>query len=80
MNAKFKELALKANLEYNVFLPDAWSGENKDLEKFAHSIIEECQNVIAEVYREMPLETCGWMIQLDDRILDRFYGNEDTSK
>lgn len=73
MNQKIKDLALKANLEYNVFLPDAWSGENKDLEKFANSIIEECQNVIAEVYREMPLEICGWMLHLDERILDRFY-------
>lgn len=74
MNSELiKELALKANLEYDVFLPDAWSGENKDLEKFAQSIIEECRDVIADVYGEMPLETCGWMIHLEDKILDRFY-------
>lgn len=46
MNSKFKELALKANLEYDVFLPDAWSGENKDLEKFAELIIKECAQCI----------------------------------
>jgi len=70
---KIKELALEANLEYNVFLPDAWTGESKDLEKFAELILNECQNVISEVYREMPLETCGWLLHLEEKVLDRFY-------
>ena len=45
MNRKFKEFALKANLEYDVFLPDAWTGENKDLEKFDELIVKECVKV-----------------------------------
>ena len=43
---KIKELALEANLEYNVFLPDAWTGESKDLEKFAELLIEECAAIL----------------------------------
>ena len=42
MNDRIKELALRANMEYDVFLPDAWTGESKDLEKFAELIINEC--------------------------------------
>ena len=42
MNPKLKELALRANMEYDVFLPDAWTGESKDLEKFAELIVKEC--------------------------------------
>jgi len=46
MNSKLKELALRANLEYDIFLPDAWTGESKDLEKFAELLIEECAAIL----------------------------------
>lgn len=42
MNDKIKELALKANLDYDTHIPDAWTCESKDLERFARLIVEEC--------------------------------------
>ena len=46
MNKRIKELALESTLEYNIFLPDAWSGEDADIENFATLIIEECIGII----------------------------------
>ena len=42
---KIKELAKQANMEYNVFLPDAWTGTSEDLERFAELIVDECAKI-----------------------------------
>ena len=78
MNQKIKEFALQSGMVDPVMGEKSYT--NFCHEKFASLIIEECQNVIAEVYREMPLETCGWMLHLEEKILDRFYANEEISK
>lgn len=70
MNSKIKELALQAGAgEWGDSVVPAMI----DIEKFAELIIEECQNVISDVYREMPLEPCGWLLHLEEKILNRFY-------
>lgn len=46
IDEKTKSIALSAGLEYDVFLPDAWTGESKDLEKFAKLIVKECANIL----------------------------------
>ena len=56
MNDRIKELALRANMEYDIFLPDAWTGESEDLEKFAELLIKEC-GIIADKYKDEHLFT-----------------------
>lgn len=70
MNERFKFLADQAGL-----IPDT-SGKwlkSEGLEKFAELIIEDCRNVIAEVYRATPLEICGPLLTLDHSLLLHFY-------
>lgn len=45
MNERIKELAFKANLDYDTHIPDAWTCESQDLERFARLIIEECAKI-----------------------------------
>lgn len=40
VNDKIKSLAEQAGLDY--FARDAWTGESKDLDKFAELIVKEC--------------------------------------
>jgi hypothetical protein len=46
------------------------------LEKFAELIVEECRNVVSEVYRKTPLELCGPLLTADEEIAKHFYGVE----
>ena len=46
-------------------------------EKFAELIVEECRNVVIEVYRKTPLELCGPLLTADEEIADHFYGVEE---
>ena len=48
-------------------------------EKFAELILEECYGIISEVYREMPLEICGWMLHLEEKIKERFYNEQSNN-
>lgn len=45
-----------------------------DREKFAELIVEECRNVVSDVYRNTPLELCGPLLTVDEEILNHFYG------
>lgn len=47
------------------------------IEKFAELIVEECRNVVIEVYRKTPLELCGPLLTADEEIADHFYGVEE---
>jgi hypothetical protein len=46
---------------------------------FAELIVEECRNVITEVYRNTPLELCGSLLTADEEIAKHFYGVEGMS-
>lgn len=82
MNEKIKQLAKQSRISFKPFIVDNEEYDFEDvfvedsdvIEKFAELIIEECRTVITEVYKEMPLEQCGWMLHLDEKILERFYG------
>lgn len=47
------------------------------LEEFAELIVEECRNVVTEVYRKTPLELCGPLLTADEEIVKHFYGVEE---
>ena len=51
--------------------------EWRELNKFAELIVEECRNVVAEVYRNTPLEMCGPLLTADEKIAEHFYGAGD---
>jgi len=86
MNLRIKELALQAKeysvSEYSKWIPPANSYEGvpsiRELytEKFAELIVEECRNVLSEVYRETPLECCGHLLHADEKIAQHFYLDE----
>lgn len=42
-------------------------------EKFAELLIEECRNVVAEVYGKYPLEQAVVFLTLDEEIAKHFY-------
>lgn len=48
-----------------------------DINKFAHLIVEECRSAVVDVYRNTPLEACGYLIAADEEIAKRFYGSKE---
>lgn len=42
-------------------------------QKFAELIVEECREVLTEVYRETPIECCGHFLRADEKITEHFY-------
>ena len=70
MNNRINELAIQAGL-----VPDV-SGKwlkSEGLEKFAELIIEDCRNVLTDVYRATPIEICGPLLTLDHTLVLHFY-------
>ena len=57
---------------------DYYSSVEGDLERLIEKVVEECRDVIAQVYRNTPLEHCGIVLDVDDAILEYFYGQEDN--
>ena len=45
-------------------------------EKFVELIVEECRNVVSDVYHKTPLELCGPLLTADEEIAKHFYGVE----
>jgi hypothetical protein len=82
MNERIRELIEQAGIEFTYdptevpmrAFVEAWEG---DLEKFAELIVEECRNVVTEVYRNTPLELCGPLLTADEEIAKHFYGVEE---
>lgn len=82
MNDRIKELAQQAAQVAN----EATDAVNDDTgacrqvwdevydQKFAELIIEECRNVVTEVYHKTPLELCGPLLTADEEIAKHFYG------
>ena len=76
MNERIAEYAKQAGF-YVTYIGDP-TGTNYDLiEKFAELIVEECRNVIGEVYRKTPWELCGPLLTADEEIAKHFYGVEE---
>jgi hypothetical protein len=71
MNERIKKLKEQAT-SYT------WNGndvnEELDEEKFVELIVEECRNVVSDVYRNTPLELCGPLLTVDEEIANHFYG------
>ena len=68
MNDKFKELAEQADLHATLYF------RKEQLRKFSELLVEECRNVVSDVYRNTPLELCGPLLTVDEEILNHFYG------
>jgi len=70
MNDRIKELAKQAAKEMN---ETGTYTESKFQEKFAELIVEECRNIVIEVYRNTPLELCGSLLIVDEKISEHFF-------
>lgn len=68
MNQRLRELMLEAG--YAAPELAARAG------KLAELIVEDCRNVVSEVYRNTPLELCGPLLDADEKIAEHFYGVE----
>ena len=81
MNSRIKDLVEQAELEFDDDLslePEPiYYTTQKDLEKFAQLIIEECRSIIDDVYQMTSLEMCGPLLTTDEEILSHFYGVEE---
>jgi predicted metallo-beta-lactamase superfamily hydrolase len=71
MNEQIRELAILSGL------PTALDYHQKRYEKFAELIIEECRNVLTEVYRNTPLDLFSPLLTADEEIVKRFYRVEE---
>ena len=78
MNERINELVSTARQQAT---SDTKDGKCFDLDlfhkKFAELIVEECRNVVTELYRNTPLELCGPLITADEKIAEHFYGVEE---
>ena len=80
MNERIRELAEQAGFivdQSGHIMVCFTSDGNDEVKKFAESIIEECRNVVADVYRNTPLELCGPLLAADEEIAKHFYGIEE---
>jgi hypothetical protein len=75
MNERIKQILLQVVPmagEDGEYLPSLHTPE--DIEKFAMLIVEECRNVLTDVYREVPLECSGHLLYADEVLAKHFYG------
>lgn len=79
MNNLVQQLAIKSDICYlgtdnKIYYNNCSKAHPRPyLENFTNLVLEECFNSLTEVYREMPLEQAGWMLDLEQRILTKFY-------
>ena len=76
MNERIKELSYQAD-RYARSDNSSMLFENfqkRYTEKFVELLIEDVRNVIADVYREFPLEQAAPFLYLDEEITEHFYG------
>lgn len=76
MNERIKKLAEQAGSTHKQNL-GVYQFYTDELEKFAELIVEDCRNVVTEVYRNTPLELCGPLLTADEEIAKHFYGVEE---
>lgn len=72
MNERIRELAEQVKV-----IMDGDDDLEFYTEKFAELIVEECRNVVTELYRNTPLELCGPLLTADEKIAEHFYGVEE---
>lgn len=75
MKRKIKDLWEQAAFEAEY---DDVQNLPETMERFAELIISECRLVLDQVYHETPLLLCGPLLTLDEKILERFYKEEDV--
>jgi len=71
MNERIQELAEQAGFDQHHAEYDT------RIKQFAELVVEECRNVVTEVYRNTPLELCGPLLTVDEEIAKHFYGVEE---
>jgi hypothetical protein len=78
MNDRIRQIADEAaKYSATMFLPTGENGDDLFIEKFAMLIVEECRNVLTDVYREVPLECSGHLLYADEVIAKHFYGEKE---
>ena len=80
MNNLVKKLAEQAGWRKGEQWSDCMTCGTFDIEQFATLIVEECRSINNEVYQEVPLESCGYFIHLDEKILEHFYGDDEHER
>lgn len=76
MNERIRDLQIQAFAECKTFEGDKVRTDDV-FERFAELLVEECRNVVSEVYRNTPLELCGPLLTADEEIAKHFYGVEE---
>ena len=70
MNERIKELEEQAWNEASSSGSVLWSDWR---DKFASLIIDDCNNIISDLYRQTPLELCGPLLTASEEIMAHFY-------
>jgi hypothetical protein len=73
MNKNVQQLGIQAGL-----ISDTPNGFDRTQltvaeKEFARLIVEQCRQVLTEVYRQTPLEQCGYLLHADEEIAEFFY-------
>ena len=58
------------------FAPKVTTESDLQLQKHAQSVVEECRQILLDVYNDTPLELCGPLLRLDEKIVEHFYGEK----
>jgi hypothetical protein len=77
MNERIKEFARQAGFKVNWQHEDVQAIKMAQYKEFAELIVEECRNVLTDVYREVPLECSGHLLYADEVIAKHFYGEKE---
>jgi hypothetical protein len=76
-NDLIKEFARQAGFKVNWQHEDVQAIKMAQYKEFAELIVEECRNVLTDVYREVPLECSGHLLYADEVIAKHFYGEKE---
>ena len=77
MNERIKEFARQAGFKVNWQHEDVQAIKMAQYKEFAELIVEECRNVLTDVYREVPLECSGHLLYADEVLAKHFYGEKE---
>ena len=76
-NDLIKEFARQAGFKVNWQHEDVQAIKMAQYKEFAELIVEECRNVLTDVYREVPLECSGHLLYADEVLAKHFYGEKE---
>jgi hypothetical protein len=79
MNERIRLLAEQAFFDDATGQPSdrIYTFSDHKMQQFAMLIVEECRNVLADVYEGVPLECCGHFLYADEILAKHFYGVEE---